>query len=305
MLRIDNNELNDILSIMKYWQNVFIAKEVGVNYLTSEEKSILQKHGVDISEYETKKGTVEHAFLFGMLSEALGDSRSKKMNYDQFKRFVESGSFLSLTDEEEFALLQVKNRAYTDMRGLGNRIASGMSNVIIRANKKTIGKIKKSIKEKSIEAIEMKQSARELASNLSNVTKDWGRDWLRISYYIMHEAYNTGRGQRILNDYGEDAEVYFDVFKDACHKCKELYLKNPNNLNSEPIVFKLKDILANGNNIGLKADDWNPTVDPIHPFCRCIINYKNPKYDWDETTRSFSKVRKIEREKLNIKIRKS
>lgn len=260
-------QINDIISILRRHQLVFIAEQLGLNYLSQADKDLLLAAGVDLAKYTNSQGIIEHAFLFGLLSEAIGDERSKDMTYDQFKKFLKSGNFIPLTEDEEFALEQLKNRAYTDLTSLGNRIATGTSNVIIRANQQQQNELQAIVKKKAINAVKQRQSATKLASELGHATEDWERDWLRIAYYIMHEAYNTGRAKSIFKAHGEDAEVWFTVLDNACEHCRRLYLKDPDDPDSEPIVFKLKDIIANGNNIGRKVADWKPTIAPIHPYC--------------------------------------
>ena len=127
----------------------------------------------------------------------------------------------------------------------------------------------------------------------------------------MHEAYNYGRAKSAFRKYGEDAEVWFTVLDNACESCRKLYLKDPDDPDSEPIVFKLKDVIDNGNNIGRKVADWKPTVAPIHPWCRCILNAKDPNTEWDSSTKAFTKIKKyvpknkkLQGIKLNINVRK-
>ena len=60
--------------------------------------------GIDLDSYKNKKGVIEHAFLFGILAEAIGDARAKKMNYNSFKKFtakcsVEVTKEITLTKE--------------------------------------------------------------------------------------------------------------------------------------------------------------------------------------------------------------
>lgn len=260
-------QINDILGILKKNKLVFIAEQLGLNYLSQQDKDILTAAGIDLTKYTNKKGIIEHAYMFGLLSEALGDNRSKNMTYKQFLKFLKSGNFIPLTEDEEFALEQLKNRAYTDLNSLGNRIATGTSNIIIRANQTQQNKLRNIVKKKAIEAVKYRQSATKLASELGHATEDWERDWLRIAYYLLHEAYNTGRAKSIFKAHGEDAEVWFTVLDGACEHCRRLYLTDPDDPNSEPIVFKLKDIIANGNNIGRKTADYKPTIAPIHPYC--------------------------------------
>lgn len=304
-------QIQDILAILRNHQLVFIAEQLGLNYLSPNDRNILTAAGIDLTKYTNTQGIVEHAYLFGILAEAIGDDRAKNMNYQQFQKFLKSGQFVPLTDEEEFALEQLKNRAYTDITGLGSKVMQGTSNVIIRANMREQSRIRKIVKNKAIEAVQYRQSATKLAQELGHATEDWERDWLRIAYYLLHEAYNYGRAQAIFRDYGEDAECWFDVYKGACRHCRELYLEDPDDENSRPKIFKLKDLIANGNNIGRKAADWLPTIDPVHPYCRCTLNVKKPDQEWDEEMHSFVKVKKyipknkkLQNVKLNIKVKK-
>jgi len=307
----NQGQIHDMLSVLKRYELIFIAGQLGLDFLSQNDKDILKAAGIDLDKYKNKKGIIEHAFLFGILAEAIGDDRAKKMSYANFKKFLASGNFIPLTEEEEFALQTVKQRAYTDITNLGNRMRTSLSNSALRNNQQQSLLVQKIIQKKTIKAVELRLGARGLAADLANTSKDWEVDWLRIAYYLTHEAYNSGRAQSILKQYGSDAEVYFDVFPGACHKCKELFLTDPENPDSIPIVYKLSDIIANGNNIGRKVADWLPTISPIHPYCRCIINHKKPGFDWDDELRAFVKPikkvvtnPKLKNVKLNIKVSK-
>lgn len=302
-------QIKDMLFILKKYELIFIASQLGLGFLTEEDIKTLTSSGININQYTNKKGIVEHAFLFGILAEAIGSNRAKNMSYSQFQKFLKSGNFIPLTKEEEFALDFVKNRAYNDITNLGNRMRSSLSNSVLRNNQQQSLLVQKIIKKKVIKSIELRTGATKLASELANVSKDWEVDWLRIAHYITHESYNTGRSQSILKEHGSESEVYFDVYEGSCEKCKELYLTDPEDENSLPIVFKLVDIIQNGNNIGRKKNDWLATISPIHPYCRCTINYKPEGFDWNPDLRSFSKpikkvFSKLNNVKLNIKISK-
>lgn len=307
----NQGQIQDMLSILKRYELVFIAGQLGLDFLSQSDKDILIAAGVNLDKYKNKKGVVEHAFLFGILAEAIGDARAKKMTYAQFQKFLASGNFIPLTEEEEFALQTVKNRAYTDITSLGNRMRTGLSNVVLKNNQSQSVLVQQMIKQKTVKAIELRVGARGLAADLAETSQDWEVDWLRIAYYLTHEAYNSGRAQSILKEYGADAEVYFDVYVGACNRCKELYLVDPEDPDSEPKVFKLKDIIANGNNIGRKVKDWLPTISPTHPYCRCTINHKKAGFAWDAELRAFTKPikktstnTKLKNIKLNIKVSK-
>lgn len=298
-----------MLNLLDKSRLIFIAQQVGLNYLTPAEKFILTQAGVDLNKFTNSKGIIEHAFLFGILAEAIGDKRAKNMSYADFTKFLASGQFIPLTETEEFALEQIKGRAYTDITNLGNRMKNTLSNAALKNNQSRAAAVAQVIRGKAIKAVELRKSSRQLAAELAEASQDWEVDWLRIAYYLMHEAYNTGRAQSILKTYGQNAEVYFDVYEGACKECRELYLEDPDDIHSKPKVLKLVDVIQNGSNINVKRQNWKPTISPTHPYCRCTINYKDPKYDWDETTRSFSKVKtdkplhkKLQGVNLDIKV---
>ena len=298
-----------MLNLLDKSRLIFIAQQVGLNYLTPAEKFILTQAGVDLNKFTNSKGIIEHAFLFGILAEAIGDKRAKNMSYADFTKFLASGQFIPLTEAEEFALEQIKGRAYSDITNLGQRMKNTLSNAALKNNQSRAAAVAQVIRGKAIKAIELRKSSRQLAAELAEASQDWEVDWLRIAHYLMHEAYNTGRAQSILKTYGQNAEVYFDVYEGACKECRELYLEDPDDIHSKPKVFKLVDVIQNGSNINVKRQNWKPTISPTHPYCRCTINYKDPKYDWDETTRSFSKVKqkkplhkKLQGVNLDIKV---
>ena len=117
-----SSQISDMLSILKKYELMFIANQLGTDFLTASDKAILLAAGIDVDQFKNAQGIIEHAFLFGILAEAIGDERAKKMNYKQFQKFLKSKNFIPLTEEEELALQNVKQRAYTDITNLSNRM---------------------------------------------------------------------------------------------------------------------------------------------------------------------------------------
>ena len=304
-------QIQDMLSILRRHELVFIATQVGPSYLTPQDKAILLAAGIDLNKFTDSNGIIQHAFQFGILATAIGSKRAKGMTYAQFQKFLASGGYVPLTSAQRYALAQMKTRAYNDITNLGNRMRNAVSNTVVNNNRKRAAMVKKMIRSKTLKAIELRQSARQLASELAEASQDWEVDWQRIASYLMHEAYNTGRAAAIEQEAGPDAEVYFDVYPGACARCRELYLTVPDDPNSEPKIFKLSDLRANGSNIGRKAADWLPSIEPTHPYCRCTLEWKRPDRAWDPTVRAFTKVikkvsknPKLQGVKLNIKVTK-
>jgi hypothetical protein len=288
------------MEVIEFYHVLFIGKNVGTSVLSQADINILKKFGINPTSLIGLK--FEQAFRFGVLSSALKNStRLKNLSYDDFKRFLKSGGALPLTAQEKYALQSLKQQAYGDIKGLGNRVQQQFNQMIITVSQKQRGKMQKLIESAAKETLMNRGSVGQLSSLLGHKTKDWARDFDRIADYIMHSAYQHGISTKLLEDYGDDVEVYYDVYEGACEHCIRTYLTN--GLGSEPKVFKLKDILRNGNNIGRKAKNYLPSVDPLHPWCRCTINRKPPDSVWDMVKQAFVLVRNTYGVKRKSKIK--
>ena len=56
-------QINDILGILRKNKLVFIAEQLGLNFLSQQDKDILVAAGIDLSKYTNKSGIIEHAFM--------------------------------------------------------------------------------------------------------------------------------------------------------------------------------------------------------------------------------------------------
>lgn len=89
----------------------------------------------------------------------------------------------------------------------------------------------------------------------------------------------------IINQHGLDTRVYKEVYPGACRFCLNLYTTA--GAGSKPRIFKLSELIQNGDNIGRKSKDWKPVVGPVHPFCRCSTRYIPDNYVWDDKLQTF------------------
>lgn len=299
------NQIDELMLVVDRYQLLFIGENVGWELLSDNDKEILRQSGIDIEQMMSKEaiGYTEQAFKFGLLSEALGHKKAQAMDYPKFKRFVESGNFVPLTTREKGALASVKRQMYSDIRGLGNRMKQDLSSTMIEVDKKQRAVYEKIIQKEAQRSIENRTSVKDMVSRLGHKTNDWSRDFGRISDFIMHTAYDEGRAASIEKQYGSDSLVYKDVFDKACKYCIKLYTTA--GIGTLPKVFKLSELITNGNNIGRKVAEWKPVIGSTHPFCRCTLANVPQGYDWNEKTRSFDIPqpfkRKVER-KSKIRI---
>lgn len=272
------------MGVVDFYHSLFIGQNVGKNTLSKNDIYTLKSRGIDVSKLPEKTIT-EYAYQFGIISEALGDKRSKAMNFDELKNFIASKNYIPLTTAEKEALEYVKHQMYSDIKGLGNRVNKDFSQTAIEIDQKQRLAYEKTIKNEVTKAIAERQSINELASELGHKTKDWSRDFDRIADYTMHNAYQHGIASQMLKTHGEDCDVFYSVYAQACKHCVRIYLTD--GVGSEPKHFKLKDILANGSNIGRKVDDWLPSVSPLHPWCRCTMNIIPENGIWDKDKKRF------------------
>ena len=295
-MQIKIEQLEDIYKLIKLHIYGFIAENVGSDMLTSSEVEFLKNNGIDVSKL-SKNTLLETAFKFGIVSTYLPENKLKNLTFDDLKKILPELK-LPLNLVENYALNNIKTRAYSDIKGLGNKIEGNINNILIEHSKTKREVYEKVIKETAERAVENRKSIAQLKSDLGHKTGDWSRDFGRIADYIMHDAFEHGRAEAIKNTYKDETLVYKSVYKGACKHCIKLFLTN--GIGSEPIIFKLSDLEKNGSNIGLKTNDWKPTISPIHPWCRCTLHRKPDGYKWNAKTQMYSDVdenwkRKVER----------
>lgn len=288
-----------VIELIQKNEAIFIGTELGLNYLSPYQKQILKQYGIDPDDFSKSISNIDRSFYFGMLAQTLGSNKSFNVKKKDFDKWFENELKKPLSTQKSKALEYLKNRTFTDITGLGNRFSTKVSNSILTSNQKQTEKIRKKIKKKTIEAVSKNDSISELARELRRMTEDWGRDFSRISDYVMQEAYGIGRAQQILEDYGDDAEVYKQTFPGVCKHCE----KNYGTPGLEPIVYKLSDLISNGNNIGRK--EQLPITGPAHPWARSILHPKPKGGVWDSEKQEFVIQRNTQgiKRKSSVKIK--
>lgn len=286
-----------IIDIIEKNQAVFIGSQLGLEYLSPYQITLLQFYGIDPDDFKNVISDIDRAYYFGMMAQSLGGNKSFKVTKSNFESFFKErlNQPTSVTKTEGLKFL--KKRAFTDLSGLGNKMKSNLSNRILTASVSKRKKIEKKIKEKSIEGFDKGWTAQQLASELRHLTEDWARDFSRIADFLLQEAYGYGRAHEILDNYGPDAEVYKQTFPGVCKPCEENYGLP----GAKPVVYRLDDILANGNNIGRK--DQLPVVGNAHPWARSILHVVPPNSQWDLGKQRFVITRNTQGVKRKSKVK--
>lgn len=104
----------------------------------------------------------------------------------------------------------------------------------------------------------------------------YSRDFERVARTQTVEFFNRGAWGEMTNKMQEfgidtkDAEVYRIPSPASCEHCKNLALHS----DGTPKRYKYATIAANGDNRGLKPDNWKPVIGSVHPNCRCSPWYR-------------------------------
>jgi len=258
----NQTQIEQLLNIVDMQHILFIATNVGVDMLSETEIKLLEQAGVDIQSIQNTP--FEEMFSWGLLSMSIGDKASRNLSYKKFKDYLQRGDYLPKTPVEKRALEVAKKQAASDLRGLGNRIKQNTMQVLIEYDQQQRAQYEKIVRESAVKTIKERGSIRDLVSTLGHKTQDWSRDFGRISDYVMHKAFEEGRASWVINEYGPDTLVYKKVQSGACKKCNQLYTTA--GYGSKPKVFTIRELQANGSNIGRKVADWKPVVGPTHPW---------------------------------------
>ena len=278
------SQIEDLLKTVRYQNVLFSAENIGSDILFDEDKELLREFGIDFKKDLDEDSLMEESYKFGILSEALGDSRSKDMTYEQFNKFLESGNFTPLTDAEEETLNFIKKNTYHYIKSLSDKEEKDLSSILLQEER--INKLKDVL----VEGVEYRKSVKEISLKLREVLDKRQVDFDRIAETEMNSAFQMGRAMSILKKYGKGALVYKDVYPGACQYCIKLYLTD--GIGSEPRVFTIEELLTNGTNIGRKNGEWKAVVESTHPHCRCTLNNVPQNKSWDKERKSFSKLEK-------------
>lgn len=264
------NEIQRLFGIIDFRLAKIIADVLGVNQLTPEDKILLERNKVEWRKELGKVSPYYQAYLFGKLSGVLSPSQLQSIDYNDFSQYIERKQFKTLSNTEKAMFNAAATRSYAYIKSMGSRMKDIINNTISQEEIKLLTEQQRilehtTIKKEMIEGVLKKKSIQSIVSDIGHSLEDWNRDWGRIVETEMQGIYQIGVAQQIMENYGAEALVYKEVYQQACSSCIHAYTTQ--GIGSKPRIFKLIDLIANGDNIGLKRKDWKPVLGPQHPFC--------------------------------------
>jgi hypothetical protein len=290
------NQIEEILQIIDFNTSYMIAFHAGTDTLLDSDKLLLESYGIKLDEFP-EFAQVAQSFYFGRLTGQLSKLQSKQIEYSDFKTYLSRGQFIPLSKREKETLDYVQNTTYDNIKNLGDTQKKVINGIIMNEDAK-----RQVIKEEIDKGAADKRSVQNIASEIRQKTGDFDKNWTRLVETTMNDAFQQGRSKAMVgkDETEEDVNVYKEVFENACRHCIRLYLTN--GIGSKPRVFKLSNLIANGNNYGKKVKDWVATLGSIHPHCRCLLRKVAKGKIWDEEIGDFVYPKREGEEKIGVKI---
>lgn len=298
-MKLSPKQIQELFNIIEMNHLIYIGQVVGTDILTPEDIKLLGKFGVDIDSVKQDWPELEQSFYWGRLAQAVGNYAGQ-ITYNDFTEYLKRGQYIPLNQTEKYALKYVKQNTYTHIRGLGDKIKVSMNGVVTENDPLLRASYEEVIRNAAERTIIERDSLQNMVLEIGHRTGDWKRDLGRIVDTEMQNAYQFGRAEQIKREQGSLSKVYKHVFPGACAHCIRLYTTN--GIGSQPIVFTLQELQANGTNIGKKVKDWKAVISATHPWCRCELMFLPEGYVWDEDKGMFVPKKEENRQPKGITI---
>jgi hypothetical protein len=263
-VQLSVSQTQELLKIIDRNQLPIIGSELGTEFLTDYDKKLLKDFGIDISGlYKPELSSVQTSFHFGMLAEALGALEANKLTYTTLKDYIKQGNYIPISEQQKATLNSIKMQTFSSLKSLNGNIFADINNVLVD---KTLAGQQQFLADELKEGTRLKQTMVQISHGIAEKTGDWNRNFDRIIITASQDAYEAGKAAVIqLRNHNKDPFVYKNVFQQACGACIKAYLTH--GIRSQPIIFKLSELRANGTNIGRKKAFWLPVVGTMHPHC--------------------------------------
>lgn len=291
-----NYQIEKILNILTLNHAIFIGGSLGESFLSTDDIKILEVNGIKVKElYEKTNDPILLSIHLGILAQAIGVKEVKKLPFNEFLRYIKKGDHLELSRREQNSLEVIKRQTFNDIKKLQGQIFTDINQVAINSSQEDF--LRKEVES----GIREGKTIRDISREISIKTGDWGRNFDRIVAYNSQLAYEEGKALELIQQSGgEDVYVYKKVYQGACKNCVRLFLTE--GVGSIPKIFKLEDLISNGNNIGRKVDSWRPVVGPVHPHCRCSLVRVDPSSKWNSKKQIFISEKQplVKRRKVKV-----
>lgn len=287
------NQTQELLEIIDKNQVIALGRELGPDFLTLRDKQLLKRFGIDYNTiYQLSRDSIATAFHLGMLAESIGAQNMRGLTYNQLKDYIKGGNYIPLTIREKAALNSVKAQTFNDLKTLNSKIFRDVNQTLLNNSLKAQ---KDFLREEIAEGVKNKKTVRQIANEIAEKTGDWSRDFDRIVTYATTTAFEEGKAA-MIEQYSakSDPLVFKKPLPGACKHCIRVFLTDGEG--SQPRIFKLSELRANGSNIGRKPNEWLATLGPVHPYCRCPLEEYREGSIWNNELQDFIMPERVAKE---------
>ena len=250
-----------VAQVIRDHHKAFLAEVLGRDAIPRAEYDRLVAKGfIDEAHEAVTADETTKAVVLGSLSASMDARIFSAMRPAAFRKAV---SAHTLTPEERAAVEYAKAHTADHLTVIGERVVRKATRVLT-AHERKIGRIK----DRLARGIAERQRPEAIAKSLAKITGEARRDWMRVVATELHTAMEEGRAS-VIKSRGGEPLVYKRPQADGCRRCKALYLEKDG---VTPRVFTLSALEANGTNVLRKAQEWQPVVGAVHPWCQCQIH---------------------------------
>lgn len=294
-------QIEQLLELVDLQSVYLVGYNLGEGGLTTADTELLRKYGISINSVVNKYPPYLQSYLWGRLAALLSEKQASVVTYSNFLEYVKSKQWEPLSRREKVEFEVANQKTYHHIKSFGERIKSSVNDIIIEEDQSTRLEQERVLSGELQASVLNRRNLQTIVSNVGRKLNDWTKDWGKIVDTELQDIYNRGKAVEIEKKYGLEQRVYKDTYAGACRWCIRLHTTS--GIGSEPIIFTLDQLYANGSNVGLPKDQWRATVGPEHPFCRCDIRPVLEGQEWDEKNNRFAtKTPEQQKRKSKIKI---
>jgi hypothetical protein len=285
-----------------------MAEVLGTEVLATSDLDRLKAAGKLPTKPAMPMDTATAAHVLGVMSGAMPAGDPERLSSKAFWQINrEQPAVMTSYDIEAIEMARARMGQY--ITGLGTKLDDAVGKASLDVDdtlrRKQLGKLRREVAA-SMEAGEsVKQLADRLAASIKGVT----RDWMQIAQTEIHNAVEEGKAVSLMGSVpaGTDPLVFKRPRPEACPYCVLLYLQADG---ITPRIFRLSELLANGTNVGRKANrpklrglaatQWQPVLGAMHPWCQCQLHHLPEGMGFDDQGRmTYVKKSVVEIETLS------
>jgi hypothetical protein len=283
---LSRKQVRDILDLIRDTHFAFMVELGGDVAIPPEELSRLRSKG---RLPAPRMSLIQRAYEYGLLAAKHGPDHDATISLGAFMAFLNS-SAAGLSARDQRTVRDVTDHMVSHVNGMSLDLQRKFHRALAEADKHIRRLRDHAISKITSEGAARREGVREIAARLRKATRDLRKDWTIVAATELNNWIQEGKAAAIRQRSADkDPLVFKRPRPDACPYCRILYLEEDG---VTPRVFRLSDLVANGTNHDRKANrptlsgsaatEWKPTLDSVHPFCRCSLQEMPKGYGFDD-----------------------